>query len=66
VRISPPDGGFWEFGKFDSVNRTLDNPWIYGTKMAPFDKEVRWVKFKEYVSKIYNLDWEVQHILRSS
>jgi hypothetical protein len=46
-RITPPDGGFWELGKFGSGNRTLDNPWIYGTKMAPFDKEVRWIDVKE-------------------
>jgi hypothetical protein len=65
-RISPPDGGFWEVGEFDSRNGTVDNPWIHGTKMAPFDKEVRWIKLKEFVSKIYGLDWEAQHILRSS
>lgn len=42
-RITPPDGGFWEVGKFDSINGTVDNPWIYGTKMAPFDKEFYFV-----------------------
>nr|AAZ08484.1 gram negative bacteria binding protein 1 [Nasutitermes graveolus] len=42
-RITPPDGGFWEVGMFDSRNGTVDNPWIYGTKMAPFDKEFYFV-----------------------
>jgi hypothetical protein len=39
-KITPPGGGFWEFGMFNSSIGTADNPWIYGTKMAPFDKEV--------------------------
>jgi hypothetical protein len=39
-KITPPEGGFWEFGKYSSSTGTVDNPWKYGTKMAPFDKEV--------------------------
>jgi len=65
-QVTPPDGGFWEVGKFDSRNGTADNPWIYGTKMAPFDKEVRWIKLKEFVIKLYDLDWEVRYMLRSN
>ena len=61
-RITAPDGGFWEVGNFDSRNGTVDNPWIYGTKMAPFDKEVRWKILKEFVIKLYDLDLEVQYI----
>jgi hypothetical protein len=59
-RITPPDGGFWEIGKFDSRNGTVDNPWIYGTKMAPFDKEVRCVILEHFVYKIHDLAKEVQ------
>lgn len=33
-RITPPQGGFYEFG-----NLSGDNPWASGSKMAPFDKE---------------------------
>lgn len=35
--VEPPEGGFWKLGGFD--NSSYDNPWIGGTKMAPFDKE---------------------------
>jgi len=33
-QIQPPDGGFWEYGKFSG-----NNLWANGTKMAPFDEE---------------------------
>jgi hypothetical protein len=39
-RITPAEGGFWEVGEFNSTIGTADNPWKYGTQMAPFDKEV--------------------------
>jgi hypothetical protein len=39
-KVTPPEGGFWEAGMFNSSTGTIDNPWIHGTKMAPFDKEV--------------------------
>jgi hypothetical protein len=39
-KVTPPEGGFWELGMFNSSIGTGDNPWIYGSKMAPFDKEV--------------------------
>lgn len=35
--ISPPEGGFWELGKFEEMG--YSNPWIRSTKMAPFDQE---------------------------
>lgn len=34
--VTPPDGGFYEFGEFSSSG--LENPWSSGSKMAPFDK----------------------------
>nr|AAZ08505.1 gram negative bacteria binding protein 2 [Mastotermes darwiniensis] len=36
--VRPPDGGFWELGQFSSQVGAVDNPWIYGNKMAPFDQ----------------------------
>lgn len=39
-RITPPEGGFWDLAEFNSTIGTADNPWKYGTKMAPFDKQV--------------------------
>ncbi|KDR21213.1 beta-1,3-glucan-binding protein-like [Zootermopsis nevadensis] len=38
-RITPPEGGFWDLAEFNSTIGTADNPWKYGTKMAPFDKQ---------------------------
>jgi hypothetical protein len=35
--LEPPIEGFWELSRF---NDTVDNPWINGTSMAPFDREV--------------------------
>ena len=35
-RVTPPQGGFWEYGNF-----TGDNLWENGEHMAPFDQEVR-------------------------
>ncbi|XP_018018860.2 beta-1,3-glucan-binding protein-like [Hyalella azteca] len=34
-----PGTNFWDFGGLASSG--YENPWRYGTKMAPFDKEVR-------------------------
>ncbi|XP_046644146.1 beta-1,3-glucan-binding protein-like [Daphnia pulicaria] len=34
--LEPPIEGFWELSRF---NDTVDNPWINGTSMAPFDRE---------------------------
>jgi hypothetical protein len=36
-RITPPAGGFYEYGNF--ANEGLGNPWTSGTKMAPFDRD---------------------------
>ncbi|KAF4525487.1 hypothetical protein B566_EDAN002345 [Ephemera danica] len=38
-RITPPAGGFYEFGNFAQQAPGSENPWRYGTKMAPFDQE---------------------------
>lgn len=38
--ITPPAGGFWEFGDFGSQTPWAENPWRFATKMAPFDQEV--------------------------
>jgi len=35
-RIAPPTGGFWELGEFPA---NIQNPWRFGSKMAPFDQE---------------------------
>lgn len=35
--INPPTGGFWENGNFSN---SFENPWQYGSRMAPFDQEV--------------------------
>lgn len=35
--VEPSEGGFWELGGFG--NSSYDNPWVGGTKMAPFDRE---------------------------
>ncbi|XP_030761868.1 beta-1,3-glucan-binding protein-like [Sitophilus oryzae] len=35
--VTPPSGGFWELGGFDSA--TTDNPWKGASNMAPFDQE---------------------------
>ncbi|KAH1020465.1 hypothetical protein HUJ04_010118 [Dendroctonus ponderosae] len=35
--INPPEGGFWEMGEFASTG--VENPWVAGTKMAPFDQQ---------------------------
>merc|ERR1719383_1460826 len=32
--VSPPEGGFWEYGEFEG-----DNLWEEGSKMAPFDQD---------------------------
>ncbi|XP_044270616.1 beta-1,3-glucan-binding protein-like [Tribolium madens] len=38
ARFEPPEGGFWEWGNFDSTG--LDNPWKHSkSKLAPFDQE---------------------------
>ena len=34
--VYPPEGGFWELGGFNG-----HNIWEHGTKMAPFDQDVR-------------------------
>jgi hypothetical protein len=36
-RITPPAGGFYEYGNF--ATEGIANPWASGTKMAPFDKD---------------------------
>ncbi|XP_045764638.1 beta-1,3-glucan-binding protein-like isoform X1 [Maniola jurtina] len=37
-KVDPGKGGFWKYGDFDS-NRNIENPWRYGSKMAPFDQK---------------------------
>jgi hypothetical protein len=39
-RIDPGPGGFWDFGGFAEAAPGIDNPWRYGSKMAPFDQQV--------------------------
>jgi beta-glucanase (GH16 family) len=34
--VTPPAGGFWEYGNFPA---DVENPWRFGSKMAPFDQE---------------------------
>jgi hypothetical protein len=36
-RVTPPAGGFYEFGNFASEG--IANPWTSGGKMAPFDRD---------------------------
>ena len=36
--VTPSSTGFWGLGGFPA---DIKNPWRYGTKMAPFDEEVR-------------------------
>ncbi|CAH2992139.1 unnamed protein product [Chilo suppressalis] len=36
-RVTPPNGGFWEFGGFNRHN--VENPWRFGSRMAPFDQK---------------------------
>lgn len=35
------EGGFWQRAGFDKLN--MENPWRYGTKMAPFDQEFHFI-----------------------
>lgn len=37
-RVTPGNGGFWQYGGFNS-NPNIENPWRYGSKMAPFDQK---------------------------
>jgi beta-glucanase (GH16 family) len=37
LSVTPGDGGFWERGGFGWTG--LPNPWVNGTRMAPFDNE---------------------------
>lgn len=39
-KVAPSEGGFWELGQFSSQVGTIDNPWKFGNKMAPFDQPV--------------------------
>lgn len=38
MNVTANGEGFWKFGQFNNLNN-IQNPWISGTKMAPFDKE---------------------------
>lgn len=38
LNITFPEGGFWEKGAFSSLPGAL-NPWLSGSKAAPFDRE---------------------------
>lgn len=35
----PAADGFWQRGNFNAKVFNVENPWKYGTLMAPFDKE---------------------------
>lgn len=37
-QVIPSEGGFWEFGQFNTQVGNVDNSWKYGSKMAPFDQ----------------------------
>lgn len=37
--FSVSNGSFWDQGHFEGNDKDLENPWIQGTPMAPFDKE---------------------------
>ncbi|KAL4720820.1 hypothetical protein ACJJTC_004584 [Scirpophaga incertulas] len=37
-RVQPGNGGFWEHGGFNR-HPGIENPWRYGSKMAPFDEK---------------------------
>lgn len=37
--VTTPSDGYWTYGNFDSNFPNSFNPWIYGSKNAPFDKE---------------------------
>ncbi|PVD32830.1 hypothetical protein C0Q70_08277 [Pomacea canaliculata] len=39
LRVDPGPDGFWKFSGLDET--TYDNPWREGSRMAPFDQEVR-------------------------
>ncbi|XP_024940163.1 uncharacterized protein LOC107267136 [Cephus cinctus] len=34
-----PNTNFWDLGQFETREPGTENPWRYGTKMAPFDQE---------------------------
>ncbi|XP_077292734.1 beta-1,3-glucan-binding protein-like isoform X2 [Arctopsyche grandis] len=39
-KVTPPkSGGFWKLGNFETIAPNVENPWRFGTKMAPFDEE---------------------------
>ena len=40
MRATPRDhGGFFKWGEFESDMPGIDNPWVEGSGMAPFDKQ---------------------------
>lgn len=39
-RIAPSASGFWGYGDFQTAAPGVENPWRFGSKMAPFDQEV--------------------------
>lgn len=38
-RVTSGKGGFWEFSGFNR-HPNIENPWRYGSRMAPFDEKV--------------------------
>lgn len=44
--VSPGEGGFWKMGVDAGIfdEQKMTNPWVYGSKMAPFDEEVSFVE----------------------
>ena len=46
LEVEPSEGGFWEMGGFEGDFPGIDNPWEFGDKMAPFDREVSMIYCK--------------------
>ncbi|XP_041787224.1 beta-1,3-glucan-binding protein-like [Anopheles merus] len=38
-QVMQVEGNFWELGRFDERRPGVQNPWVSGGKMAPFDQE---------------------------
>ncbi len=57
MTVTPPEGGFWELGNFETEFPGIDNPWIGEDKMAPFNKEVTFQSFKLRSRCLAQLDY---------
>ena len=45
---APGDGGFWELGGYEEDLPGVENPWIHGTNLAPFDQEVSTLHMRKW------------------